>query len=141
VANIVDWSGTKGGVEAVTSMSTFQDGPFRARATSSLIVVLAGATFITLSKGVAGILCLAGAWRMWRAHRSAAEDFQQAKNLALIGCSVAALLFFGGFVVIAEGWFEMWRSSTLGSSVGAAAFRYFGAVMLVAIFIQQPEKS
>jgi predicted small integral membrane protein len=32
------------------------------------------------------------------------------KEFAIAGCVIAEVLLFGGFVVIAEGWYEMWRS-------------------------------
>jgi predicted small integral membrane protein len=135
VDNLAEWSGTNDGVTSVTSMSTYQGGPFRWRANHNPVVVIVGSVFITLSKVASGCLCLLGALQMWRARRQDTDGFTHAKSLALSGCAVAILLFFGGFVVIAEGWFEMWRSSLMSSTVSSTAFRYGAMITLISLFV------
>ena len=133
--NLADWPGTNDGVTSVSSMSTHQGGPFRWRATHDPLVVFVGSVFITLSKAASGCLCLLGALQMWRARRLDAVGFTHAKSLALSGGAVAILLLFGGFVVIAEGWFEMWRSSLMVATVSSAAFRYGAMITLISLFV------
>ena len=133
--NLHDWSGTMGGVEVTTSMSTFEGGTEDWRATSNPVIIIAGALFILISKALAGVLCLVGAWRMWVARTGNAAAFAKAKTLALTGCAVAMFMLFGGFIVIAESWFGLWQSKELHDPVLASAFRYAGMVALIAIFV------
>jgi len=47
-------------------------------------------------------------------------------------------MLFGGFIVIAESWFELWRSETMGV-VLSAALRYGSMIVLIAIFVATPD--
>lgn len=133
--NVLDWSGTTGAVEAATSMVTFEGGADSWQATSNVIVVYLGALFITLSKVAAGVLCAIGAFRMWGQRRADAAGFADAKQIALVGCAVAIAMLFGGFIVIAESWFELWRSDVMRGPVLESAFRYAGMIALIALFV------
>jgi predicted small integral membrane protein len=133
--NLTKWSETMGAVGAVISMSTFDGGAESWRATSNPALIWLGALFIILSKLAAGIMCSIGAWRMWQARSGDASSFNAAKEIALAGCAVAVIMLFGGFIVIAENWFELWRSPAFGAAVLAAAFRYGGMITLIAIFV------
>ena len=138
--NVVDWAGTTGAVAAVTSMATFDGGAGSWQAISYPGVVWAGALFIMLSKVVAGALCMSGALRMWRVRDGDALTFTAAKELALAGCAVAVIMLFGGFIVVAESWFELWRSDAMRGPVLDSAFRYAGMIMLIAIFVGMKEE-
>ena len=133
--NLIDWSGTTGAVAAATSMSTFEEGAESWQATSNPIVIWIGALFIVLSKVAASVLCLIGAQRMWKARESDAATFAKSKELALAGCAIAVIMLFAGFIVIAESWFELWRSEAMRSPVLESAFRYGGMIALIAIFV------
>ena len=133
--NIADWKGTTGAVAAVTSMSTFAGGAHRWEATTNPAIILAGAIFIVLFKGITALLCLAGAWRMSARLGSDAETFGRAKTLALTGCAVAVLSLFVGWTVIGEGWFEFWRSDALREAAGGGAYRYGGFIALIALMV------
>ncbi|MEQ8178077.1 MAG: DUF2165 domain-containing protein [Amphiplicatus sp.] len=133
--NIIDWSGTTGAVAAVTSMSTFEGGADDWRATTNPALILAGALFIMLSKTVAGLLCLAGAWRMLAMRAGDATAFAKAKTLALTGCAVAVFMLFGGFIVLAESWFELWRSDAMRDAALGSAFRYGGMIAVIGVFV------
>jgi predicted small integral membrane protein len=140
LGNVTDWKGTAGAVAAVTSMSTFAGGAENWRATTSPLVVLAGAIFIVAFKAVTAALCASGAWRMWAERKSDAETFGSAKALALTGCAVAVLGLFGGWIVIGEGWFEFWRSDSLREAAGGSAFRYGGFIALIALIVGAREQ-
>ena len=133
--NIVDWGGTMGAVGAAVSMATFEGGAESWQAMSSPIVIWLGALFIMLSKLTAAVLCTMGATRMWRVRGADGGSFNSAKQYALAGCSVAMIMLFGGFVVIAETWFELWRSDVMRGPVLDSAFRYAGMIMLTALFV------
>lgn len=135
LGNLLAWNATTRAVAAVTSMSTFPGGPERWQATTNPAVILAGALFILVAKLACGALCLAGAWRMCKARAADAATFAKATTLALIGCGVAIFMLFTGFLVIGEGWFEMWRSDALREQAAEAAFRFGGMIALIALFI------
>lgn len=124
-----------GAVASATSMVTFEGGSESWKATSSPVIIWAGALFIMVSKLVAGSLCVIGALRMWGARKGDAVIFQQAKTIALSGCGIAVLMLFGGFIVIAESWFELWRSDVMRGPVLDSAFRYGGMIALIALFV------
>jgi predicted small integral membrane protein len=133
--NVMDWTGTTGAVAAVTSMATFEGGPESWQASSNLVLIWAGALFIMLSKVTAGTLCLIGATNMWQERHSDSASFSSAKKLALAGCGIAMLMLFGGFIVIAESWFELWRSDVMRDPVLGSAFRYGAMITLIAVFV------
>ncbi len=133
--NVLDWGGTLGAVGAVTSMATFDGGATSWQATSNPAVVWLGALLILLPKLGSASLCTIGASRMWRARRSDAATFAAAKGMALVGCAVAVIMLFGGFLIIAESWFELWRSEAMRGLVLESAFRYAGMIALIALFV------
>ncbi|HET6565666.1 MAG TPA: DUF2165 family protein [Xanthomonadales bacterium] len=133
--NLNDWAGTMGAVGAVTSMSTFDAVPASWRATSSPVIIWLGALFIMLSKFAGAVYCSIGATRMWRERAASAAQFQAAKQAALVGCAIMVIMLFGGFIVIAETWYELWRSEAMLGPVLGSAFRYAGLILLIALFV------
>lgn len=134
LGNILHWDETRGAVAAVTSMVSFEGGAESWQATSNPVVIWLGALFIMLSKLSAGILCALGAGRMWYSRNGSATDFAAAKRIALAGCGIAVIMLFGGFIVIAESWFELWRTESM-SAVLTAAVRYASMIALIGIFV------
>jgi predicted small integral membrane protein len=138
LGNVLHWDETLGSVAAVTSMVTIEGGAESWQSTSNPLVLWLGALFIMLSKLSAGVLCMVGAGRMWRSRNASVSDFSAAKNIALAGCGIAVIMLFGGFIVIAESWFELWRSEAMGA-VLSAAVRYGSMIALIAIFVAAPD--
>jgi len=102
------------------------------------VAVWAAWAVIPVSKLVAAGLIFIGSWRLWRARRLGADQFNQSKSLALAGCAVAIAMLFGGFIVAAETYFLAWQTE-LGSHALPVAFRYIGCIALIAIFVQQED--
>jgi len=134
--NVFHWGDTTGAVAATTSMSTFEGGAEDWRATSSPVIIWMGALFITVLKATAGVLCLIGAVKMWSARKGDAPAFVKAKETALSGFAVAMILLFGGWIVIAETWFELWRSDAMRDVALQSAFRYGAMITLIALFVE-----
>ena len=134
LGNVLHWDETLGSVAAVTSMVTFEGGAESWQATSNPLVLWLGALFIMLSKLSAGALCMVGTVRMWQSRNGSMADFSAAKRIALAGCGIAVIMLFGGFIVIAESWYELWRSEAMGA-VLSAAVRYGSMIALIAIFV------
>lgn len=135
LGNFNDWAGTRGAVALAASMTSFEGGSADWRATANPVVVTMAAATIPAFKLVAAILCLAGARRMWAARVGDAASFDQAKALALAGCGVAVLFLFAGWIVIAESWYEMWRSDAMRDVALESAFRYGAFIALIALFV------
>lgn len=134
LANLADWPRTLASVGGVLSMATVPGGATHWQATTNSAIVMAGACFIVLFKVIAGLTCIAGAWRMWRQRSAEAAAFARAKALALAGCGVAILGLFVAWVVIAEQVFDLWRSTVFAQSANTA-FRYGGFIALIALFV------
>jgi predicted small integral membrane protein len=75
---------------------------------------------------------------MWQMRKADAESFNRAKVPALVGCAISMIMLFGGFIVAAEVYFELWKTE-LGRAALPQAFRYFASIALLAIFVQQPD--
>ncbi len=133
--NIADWNGTIGAVSATVSMSTFEGGSDSWRAITNPAIITAGAALIPTLKLMAALLCLTDAWRMWSQRAGDPPAFATAKSLALAGCAVAVFLLFAGWIVIAETWFELWRSDAMRDAALGSAFRYAGMIGVIALIV------
>ena len=133
--NLDNWHGVVASVKSTTSMSTWPGGDEDWRATNNPILIYVGAAMIPVAKLLSGILCFAGARRMWSARAASGRAFELAKTLSLAGCGIALLMLFAGWIVIADTWFQGWRSETLRNSALGTAFRYVGFVGLIALFV------
>ena len=138
--NLTDWSGTVGAVGAITSMASFEGGAESWKATSSQALILAGAIFIVSLKIICGVLCVMGALRMLAAQGRDAVAFQRAKEFALAGCGVGMFMLFAGWIVIAETWYEAWRSDVFRDLALNSTFRYCGMIGVIALFVGMREE-
>jgi len=135
VFDLINWPSTVGSVTAVTSMSSWEGGAASWKAVSSTPLSWLGAVWIVGGYLTAAALCFVSVARMWSARNASGTEFVAAKALALAGCGVFAVMLFVGFTVVAEGWFELWRSNALGGLVLNTAYRYLGSILLIALFI------
>lgn len=81
---------------------------------------------------LAGLLSAKGAFDMWRARRTKAEQFNTAKKYALAGTGVGVIIWFGIFSAVGGAYFQMWQTE-IGNSVLRDAFGF--AVMQGLIFL------
>ena len=128
-------AGTIKAVQSTTAMTTFENGESSFQATSSPVIIWMGALFILFSKLATGLMCSIGAQRMWRAQSTDMASFESAKQIALTGCAISMFMLFSSFIVIVEGWFELWRSENMRAPVLESAFRYAGMISFIAIFV------
>ncbi|MBI1393339.1 MAG: DUF2165 family protein [Alphaproteobacteria bacterium] len=134
-SNLSDWGGTTGAVAAATSMTMFEPIADSWRATTNPVVITLGAIFIVSLKIAGGALCLAGGVRMAAAIRAGPASFATAKRLAVAGCGLLMFMLFAGWIVIAETWFQLWRSDVWRDAALDSAFRYGAMITLIGIFI------
>lgn len=134
IDNLLDYEANFAFVAHVLSMdTTFDHSTLRWRAITSPWLHHLAYGLIIAAEIAAGILCFAGAWRMWRARRADGHAFHAAKGLAIAGLTLGFLLFFFGFLVIGGEWFKMWQSATWNAQ--AAAFRFAACFGLVLILV------
>ena len=106
--NLMDYNSNFALVQHVLSMdTTFPEGTLRWRAITSPTVHHAAYWLIIAIEGLAGVLCLAGAYKMLLARKAGTDIFNQSKNLALWGLGIALALYLIGFMVIGAEWFAM----------------------------------
>ncbi len=134
IDNIVDYGTNFAFVRHVLSMdTTFPGNGLLWRAiTSDWIHHVAYAFIIAAEIGV-GLLCAAGAWRIFAGRRLPAREFRSAKPLAIAGLAGGFVLYFFGFLVVGGEWFQMWQSQTWNGQ--EAAFRFAASFGLVLIFV------
>ena len=99
---------------------------------------LIGAALWTVIAGelLVGLLGLKGVWDMARARGPA---FEAAKLYGLLACGLALLVWFGLFLVIGGGFFQMWQTE-LGSASMEGAFQFAAMSGIVMLFVAMPER-
>ena len=136
--NITDYGSNFEFVQHVLSMDTTFPGNalmYRAITTPTLwhlaywlIIAVEGLTCLTLATATV---------QMLRNVRASGQQFNQSKRFAFVGIAIGFLVWFFGFMVIAGEWFAMWQSSKWNGQ--PAAFRFYAALLGVAIFVNQPD--
>jgi predicted small integral membrane protein len=125
-------------VQHVLSMDTIL--PSSAMADHALpIPVLwrAGFWLIVLGEAVTAALFALGAFELFRARKLAARDFHQAKRFIYAGAGCGFLVWFLAFLAVGGEWFSMWQSQIWNGQ--PAAFRFFASILLILIFVAQPD--
>lgn len=123
-------------VRGVTVMPTMPPDAAPPWRTEHPVVVWLGVGVIIAGKLAATVFGGAGAAAMIGARRKDAETFQRAKTLALVGGALAVAALFGGFTVIGESLYLMFRDAG-HLKAGEGAFRYAGFIALIMIFVAQ----
>lgn len=82
-------------------------------------------------EAVAGALCFAGAWKLFKNLKAPAAAFQSAKSLAIYGLTLTLLQWFTAFITVGAEWFLMWQSSSWnGQEAAGRMFMIFGIILL-----------
>lgn len=123
-------------VESVTTMPAFPIDAAPPWRTANPVVVWAGVALIVFGKLAAAIFCGIGAVTMVKRRGADSAVFQNAKRFALVGCGLAVAMLFGGFIVIGETLYAMFRDPG-HAQAAAAAFRYGGFIAVIMIFVGQ----
>ncbi len=102
-------------------------------ATVALAIIITGEALV-------GLLCLKGALDMLGAVGSGAGTFDQRKKFALLGTGMGMVVWFGGFIAIGAGLFQMWQTE-VGAGSFEGAFIYAATNGLVYLIVSQPEQN
>ena len=136
--NLTDYGTNYLFVQHVMSMdTTFPGNELMYRSITNPVLWQLGYALIIAAEGITGILFLAGAIRLIQARNAPAPIFNEAKGLVIAAATLAFLVWFFGFMVVAGEWFAMWQSQTWNGQ--DAAFRFYMAVLGVLIFVALPE--
>ncbi len=138
--NIVDYGSNFMFVQHVLSMdTTFPENAVRAsRAILDPRVHEAAYWFIIAAELATGILCLAGALRLFLVLNAPADRFNAAKTTAVLGLTAGMLFWFFGFIVVGGEWFQMWQSQIWNGQ--NAAFRFLGSIGLFLVFLSLEDR-
>ena len=91
------------------------------------------ALFVIMTLELAiGVLGLFGAFQMIQKRGGTSDEFNDSKAPAVLAGITGMLLWYGFFIVIGEGYFQMWQTE-LGLGSVAGAFRY-GTVCAILMF-------
>jgi predicted small integral membrane protein len=138
VDNVIDYGTNYAFVEHVMEMDTvFPDTTLKWRAISSDALNHAAYALIIGAEILTGVLCIAGAKRLWGVRAESAASFNTAKGVAMAGLVLGLSLWFFGFLTIGGEWFQMWQSKTWNGE--EAAFRFVASIGIVLIFLNQPD--
>jgi predicted small integral membrane protein len=137
--NITDYDSNFQFVRHVLAMdTTFPDNAALYRAIELPAAWTAGYWVIIAGEGLTCLLLFAGAVRLLAAVRAPATEFQQRKDIAVLGATVGFLVWFVGFMAVGGEWFLMWQSATWNGQ--QAAFRFYMSILAVLIFVMQRDE-
>jgi len=136
--NVVDYGSNWAFVQHVLAMDTvFPDNALKSRAITNPLQQKLAYWAIIGTEGLMAIVCLWGAWRLWRA-RHDRRAFIAAKRPAAVGLLLVWLLYYVGFVIVGGEWFSMWQSKIWNGQAAAVAF--LTCAMFVMIVLLLPEE-
>lgn len=104
--------------------------------TGSLVPVMAWIIFAF--EIATGLVCLWGAWTLWRARAADADAFHAAKGTARLGAGLAVLTWFGIFGVLGGAGYQMWQHE-IGTGSMSDAFKFSVWGLLVLVYLGQRE--
>lgn len=135
--NITDYDSNYGFVSHVLKMdTTFPENAGMWRAIESPSLHHVAYILIIIVEAVVAILCWVGGFRLLKSVRNA-EEFNQAKSIAVLGLTLGILLWFTGFLTIGGEWFLMWQSKIWNGQ--QAAFRLTVMIGIVLFCVNMPD--
>jgi predicted small integral membrane protein len=136
--NITDYGTNYLAVQHVLSMdTTFPANALMYRSITNPVLWQIVYALIIAAEGITGILFLAGAIRLYQVRNAPGTVFYEAKTLFVAGATLAFLVWYLGFMVVAGEWFAMWQSQTWNFQ--QPAFRFYMTVLGVLIFVALPD--
>lgn len=86
----------------------------------------------------AGLLAARGALDLWKTRHAGADEFNNAKKFAILGCGMALVIWFGLFMSVGGAYFQMWQTE-LGAAALESAFQIATLNGIVLLFINAPD--
>ncbi|MCB2114079.1 MAG: DUF2165 family protein [Parvularculaceae bacterium] len=97
------------------------------------------ACVIVAGEFLVGALCLVGALKMLGAMSGPAAGFNASKSMAIWGCGMALIVWFGIFTVIGGAAFQMWQTG-LGRDSLVDAHHYLTPSGLILLFLAMKDE-
>jgi len=136
--NVTDYQSNFQFVQHVLSMdTTFEGNAAMYRAITTPWIWHAGYWGIILGEGLTAVFLFWGGLRLVAAREAPAGIFNQRKDIAAIGATLAFLVWFVGFMAVGGEWFLMWQSQVWNGQ--QAAFRFYMSILAVLIFVMLPD--
>lgn len=135
IQNIVNLDAAHGFVQYVGSMSDHVAYPNHVGppVTSSILTWTILWVIIALELS-AGLLAAKGAFDMFQSRSESPDDFNRSKSLALLGCGVAMIVWFGLFSGLAGPYLQIWQTEAgLNALRDASLFAIQHGVVLLVI--------
>ncbi|MGR7996234.1 MULTISPECIES: DUF2165 family protein [unclassified Xanthobacter] len=137
--NLTDYASNYAFVSHVLSMdTTFPGNALMGRAITDPRLWQAAYAAIIAAEALSGLLLALGAVQLLRTLKAPAPAFERAKRFVYLGASLAFLLWFFGFMVVAGEYFAMWQSHDWNGQ--ESAFRIYMAVLGVLLLVALPDR-
>ena len=138
IGNITDYGSNWQFVQHVLSMdTTFQSPNLMWRAVTDPVLQTIAYLLIILAETVAALTLWIGGLRLWGRRRDLAGRFNDGKDIAVAGLTLAMLLWGMGFIAIGGEWFAMWQSQDWNGQ--GAAFGFFAFNGITLLYLVQPD--
>lgn len=132
--NLTDYNINFTFIQHVLTMdSIFYDATIKYRAIDSPILHHFAYITIIMLEIISSLICWWGGIRLFQNRNKSAAIFNRSKNMAIIGLTLAFVLWQTLFMSIGGEWFAMWMSKQWNSVPNA--FRFFVTVLLVLIYV------
>jgi predicted small integral membrane protein len=138
IDNVIDYPANYEFVRHTLSMDTiFLDSVLRSRAITSPALWAAAYWLIIAVEALTGCVLAFATIRLLAALGASDALFNAAKRYVTIGVGLGFLLYFTGFMVVGGEWFSMWQSKAWNGQ--QSAFWFYATMLLVALFVNQPD--
>lgn len=138
--NLANWDA---GLSAIAYVLGMQEHTYYANhllpPITSPALVTAAFVIIVFGEFLVGALSFKGVWDLWKARKSSAETFNASKTCAILGPATAMVVWFGGFIVLGGGLFQMWQTQ-IGDGSFTGSFVYAATSGLVLLFVQADDR-
>jgi len=136
--NLVDYGSNYTFVRHTLSMdTTFPSNVLMGRAITSPTLWTLAYWLIIAGEAATGLILAFGSLRLAFCMRGPAALFNAAKPAVALGIGLGFLVWFTGFSVVGGEWFAMWQSKEWNGV--PSAFRFTVTLLLVLIFVMQPD--
>lgn len=133
--NLTDYESNWQFVQHVLSMDTiFPDSTLKWRAITSPAIQAFAYWAIIAWETTTAVVLWVGAARLLRSVRG--EGFAAARPIAVVGLSMAFVLYAVGFVAVGGEWFAMWQSETWNGESKAFEFLTLISAVLIILLIE-----
>ena len=136
--NMTDYGSNFAFVHHVLLMDTiFPTATIKYRAIESVALHHVGYVAIIALEALTALICWVGAYRLLKAVKAPASQFNKSKATAIAGLTLGFLVWQVGFMSVGGEWFGMWMSKDWNGVPDA--FRFFTTIILVLIYLNQKD--